>query len=242
MSRIYFHSEHGDAEVRGSERFRFAGFCNDMLVGVLGLDGFMREEDLRRFLVLFPEGHYLHRMPHLSAETIKTAVQAPTGKHYEQFFTASLNTALVMGSDSIRLAARLHGQCEIHAYVEGPDREWLAKIIERGREDGIYRAEAGWESVVALLRSRDDCPVATSFSITESFPNPAIARFEDIANPDAWYDLPEAAQWARAIAGLRASGDRRMSPGNWDAFHFNDGTTAFDLHAQLFPPLVGVAT
>ena len=35
----------------------------------------------------------------------------------------------------------------------------------------------GWENVAALLRNRDDAPVVCSYSVTDSFPNPTIARW-----------------------------------------------------------------
>ena len=86
-------------------------------------------------------------------------------------FDLQLNTVLAFGSDPACLFARLDGQCELHAYVEAPHRAWLAAVIEAGRASGLYRVGAGWEDVVALLRSRDDEPVVTSYSVTESFPS-----------------------------------------------------------------------
>jgi hypothetical protein len=151
-------------------------------------------------------------------------------------FETTLNTSVAMGSDPMRLLAKLHGQCEIHAYVEGPNRAWLADIIEQGIEDKILRVwqkdfYGGWPAVVELLRSRDDEPVVTSYSVTEQFPNSYVARtygsWEVALDPDAikqmyelsddddlseyeatyrsdlWYELSNTEQWRFAMEGLR---------------------------------------
>lgn len=101
-----------------------------------------------------------------------------------------LNTALVAGSRPVQLAAKIHGWCEVHCWVEGPDRAWLAEIIAEGLAAGIYRrglwyadrpdaprdkwSSQGWEEVTALLERRDDEPVVMSYSVCESFPNQFI--------------------------------------------------------------------
>ena len=108
-------------------------------------------------------------------------------------FDLMLNTAARVGSDAVKLAARLHGQCELHAWVDGPDRKWLAEIIASGREAGVFRdvnAITGyaekfpaddsldWEGVIALLKWRDDEPVVTSYSVCDSFMSTACAEWE----------------------------------------------------------------
>jgi hypothetical protein len=44
----------------------------------------------------------------------------------------------------VRFLARLHGQCEVHGWVAGKNRAWLADIIETGRETAILRDDMGW--------------------------------------------------------------------------------------------------
>jgi hypothetical protein len=233
MSRIYFHSEHDDAEVRGSERAMAGGVCSRMLMVSLHLDSAM-EGEVPKYLAMFPANHYIHglRRDAQLKRSIETAVAVG-----QEFFTAALNTALVMGSDAVKLLARLHGQCEIHAYVRGENRAWLAGIIERGRVDKILRANMGWEAVVELLRSRDDGPVVTSYSVCEQFPNAEAAGFQyDEENPDAWYDLPGDEQWSRAIEGLLKEPGLEMTPERWADFYFGDGQTGFDLLDLVYPP------
>lgn len=251
MSRIYFHSEHGDSEVYGPERYYMGGICGDLFVLSLGLehdhDAPEHPSPLRR--ILNPK-HYAASLNYTGrqfAQTLSTALRVGMdgpilivdGKAVDTF-SAALNTAYVMGSDAVKLAARLHGQCELHAYVEGPNRAWLAGIIERGRETDLLRPEMKWEEVAAFLRSRDDCPVVTSYSVCEQFPNHQIAgwvaplaRYEDgeeYADTDAWYDLPKAERWRMAMDGLRAGGNGlELKPDNWNTFHFRDGINGFQL-------------
>lgn len=86
----------------------------------------------------------------------------------------NLNTALVAGSDPIRLAAKIHGWCESHCYIEERDRGWVAGIIDAGLAAGVYRQGAKWQDVQAFLRQPDDGPVVLSYTVCESFPDPAF--------------------------------------------------------------------
>lgn len=122
------------------------------------------------------------------------------------------NTALVAGSDQIRLAAKLGGWAEAHTWVEGPDRAWLAEVMAEGLRTGVYRtgmwyastpdgprdqyADQGWGQVIDLLRAGDDGPVVASYSGGDDFPNPAIAEWTAPPMPPGW-----APRWARTEDG-----------------------------------------
>jgi hypothetical protein len=247
VSRIYFHSLQEDAEVLGPERHMAGHICMDLLTVAIGADsdGWYSEEP-HPLAKLVPDGHYLHGYRGAQfGSSFRTwfrvagegdRFKTPGGEGVSPFICA-LNTAWVMGSDPVKLMARLHGQCEIHAYVEGPNRAWLADIIERGREVGIMRAEMGWESVIELLRARDDGPVVTSYSVCDQFPNRHVAALPEAVDPadpdgDRWYDLPAAARWASAVEGLRAGNAGRgleMKPDNWADYSFGDGVNGFQL-------------
>lgn len=245
MSRVYFHSQHGTAELLGSERAHCGGLVEDIAVGMLPdfPDGF------DEIAPLIHPSHYLHGMNRdargfaLWRESFLTAWRIEIGStslltwhgHDLSAWNMSLNTAMAVGNDPIKLAARLHAQCEIHAWVDGINRWWLADIIGTGRRLGVYRADAGWEEVAALLRDRDDEPVVTSYSVCDGFPNPAAAGWEPPPMPegwrhdyydeaewaslddekrrdiytdsayDLWGDMPDAEQWRLAMAGLHAT-------------------------------------
>lgn len=246
MSRIYFHSQYGEAAVGGPERFHAALLCNSMMLGVLSGEVDTWSES-PRIKSIMPPDSYMQRLDNRRfADSFKAWSSVDgyffvAGKRITTFDIA-LNTALAMGSDPIKLMARLHGQCEIHAYVEGEHRNWLAGIIEQGRKASIMRTGMGWESVIELLRSRDDCPVVTSYSVCEQFPNADIADFEfpegEDGEPDwdAWYRLPGDEQWTMALTGLR-SGKRyvglQMTPENWAEYYMDAGATAFTIIEYL---------
>lgn len=244
MSRIYFHSEQEDAEVRGWERAWAGGLCSDLLAVALRLDGdelfSSRPSPLRQII----DGYPRQTPPAQFERTVRTWIGGMgdggflvQGKLYS-VFTIALNTAMAMGSDPVRLLARLHGQCEIHCYVEGANRAWLASIIEEGRKSGIMRADSGWEEVIKLLRSRDDGPVVTSYSVCEQFPNTQAAQWsppedeEGNEDWDAWYQIDEAERWRMGIEGLRSGVMGKaleMHPDAWSDYYFGNGMNGFSV-------------
>ncbi|MEV4393375.1 hypothetical protein [Nonomuraea sp. NPDC049607] len=165
-----------------------------------------------------------------------------------------LNTALAVGSDPMRLAAKIAAWGSQHAFIEGPDRAWAADIVDQGLAAGPFRkqltsqavphgpkrtVELGWGDVLALLRERDDEPVVLSYSAGESFPNATIAGWEPPLDEDdepvwdGWYELPAAEKWTRAMAGLR---ERRwwarLAPDTLAEVTFSLPVTVYDLLAD----------
>ena len=74
-------------------------------------------------------------------------------------FAAELNTA-VARSPSLRLAARIHGQCEIGLWVHPKDRAWLADRIMESLQSIVHVSERdGWIDVfrsgMSTYRTRD---------------------------------------------------------------------------------------
>lgn len=202
MSRVYFHSPSGQAELRGSERAWLGSLVNQIATGVLDLDGFETAERLKKYV---HPSHYMASKDTTSpgwvsswASGYATAFRVGWGDPLICYqgrtlstFSFALNTAVLLGNDQIKLAARIHGQSEIHAWVDGPNRGWLAEIMQAGLDSGIYRKgyhyddhagakqwqSMGWEDVIALLRARDDEPVVMSYSVCDSFPNADIGDY-----------------------------------------------------------------
>lgn len=236
MSRIYFHSPSGTAELRGSERAYMGYLCAQMALAVFDPHEYGRAEVLGRVwqhpypsAAKFPETFTTH--VRIGGDRVPFTL--PDSREAD-IFTVNLNTALALGNDAIRLCARLHGQCEIHAWVDGHNREWLAGVIEGGRSAGVLRADQGWEGVVSFLRARQDEPVVTSYAVTDSFPNrySAVGTYGDEATEDAWHDLPREERWKTAMEGLRLRGDGlEMRPDCWtfQDFYFGRGDTAFSI-------------
>jgi len=290
MSRIYFHTPSGIAELRGSERAWLRSVAQGPAETAWDLDPHRDLERARTILALVPEvpdgphgANYLHtylRQAEAQEQANKRAyagwqpgqpLAGPTSHEPQQklinalrtalrvdglrmvvagvdLHTANLdlNTALVAGSDPVRLAAKIDGWCESHCWVDGPDRAWLAGIIDQGLTAGLYRkglwysntpdgprdqwSDQGWGQVLELLRARDDEPVAMSYSVCDQFPNPEIAGQESAG--DQWYDLPEGEQWQTAMDGLRR--DRpwaRLAPDTLAEVMFGLPVTVYDLLA-----------
>lgn len=165
-----------------------------------------------------------------------------------------LNTALVAGSDPIRLAAKIHGWCESHLWVDGPDRVWLAGIIDQGLTAGLYRQGAGWDQIKAGLESRDDEPVVMSYSVSESFPNQFLGgwmppwpegvpetwdaltaeqRRERDERQDAWYEIDPAEKWRIAFDALTSSKAwLHLTPESLAEVTFSTSVTVYDLFAS----------
>lgn len=143
VSRIYFHTQHeGTAELLGAERAYMGLLCADLAASVIPS---------------WPEAVFPHLTPDarsiFATEERRTrfSLDLPLYLNHEDrpifqcngepldSFPLMLNTVLALGNDPVCLFARLHGQCERHAYVEGPDRSWLAGVIQQGLDCGIYR-------------------------------------------------------------------------------------------------------
>jgi hypothetical protein len=260
MSAVYFHSPERTAALRGSERAYLSHLVKQTALGLLNPG--WNQSELAQAL---PRDHYILRTPMSAAEfaqQFRTAtvmdLTLNVGGRDVEWFTTELNTAIAVGNDQMILAARIHAQSEIHAWVDGPNRVWLAGIIEEGRESDLYREGAGWEGVAELLRERDDEPVVMSFSVTDQFPNVYVSdrmpewpqgvpeRWDELTEDqqkereriaDEWYDLPPAEQWASCMPNLRASeGGLELRPDAWSDFRFSGGDTAMSVLAELRKP------
>lgn len=265
MSRIYFHSPSGTAEVSGRERAWFGSLTDK--IGLSLVDGHFLQ-NLTEWMQLDLYGRALTGMP--NAEMVSTAHLAfrlggsrrPAltwrGQPIDTW-TLGLNAVMTLGSRPIRLAARLHGACEIHTWVDGPNRAWLADLIDEGAASGIMRPHpdmdnaetTGWGAVAAFLRRTDTEPVVTSYSVCDSFPAPHASTYmppwpegvpeewdalteeqqrEREALQDAWYDLPGDEQWRTGMEWLRAQGGGlEMKPDGFDDFGFGSGFSWLDL-------------
>lgn len=229
VSRVYFHSPSGDAELLGRERAWLSHLAAGPASAAWDLDTTNGFDRACFILDMAPEvadgewgSNYLHTMLRTAREqelrnkAIYAGMKPGTplgygGANHEptrqlvqalktrlsvgglnlvvcgvQLDTTdvALNTALAAGSDAVALAAKIHGWCESNAWVEGPDRAWLADVIELGLAAGLYRRGMGWDApttefdrsagVLALLRARDDEPVVLSDSYGDGFPNTSV--------------------------------------------------------------------
>jgi len=146
--------------------------------------------------------------------------ELPKETQFTSAFELQLNTAKLLGSDPLKLFAKLHGQCEIHCYVEEKNREWLAGIIRDGLRMRLYRPDMNWENLIALL---DDVkgapgPVVSYYSVSDYFP-PSI---DEDGDGEPVYD------WKLSMKDLRAVGDLEISPEKLGEL-FGSGKSIFDI-------------
>lgn len=240
MSSIAFHTPEKTLRISGRERAMMGDLCHRMLRAQLGLGD---HDDFTWVEHVTCPGHYLHTAAirarsrdnieerrRLRADLLTYLNVGDGGAlildgESVDLFELNLNSAIEWGSRPVRLAAKLHGQCEIHGYCEGEDRAWLAEVIEEGVDGHVFRDEAwgydGWTAVAAFLRSADDQPVVTSYSVCESFPNPEFMPADIEFDPDdpyeAWSNFSEQQHWEWGMAALRVRKGLRISPEtiNW---------------------------
>lgn len=253
MSCIYFHSQTSESTLRGAERAHLGMLAADTATALLNV--WHQSDRLRSFIA---PNHYMTQQdtspPHFAhwVQAYETAFRIDSGElimwrgHHIDSFTIYLNTALLIGNDQLKLAARLHGQCEIYCYVEGPNRAWLADIMQHGRNTGLYRPDMKWEDVIEHLRERDDEPVVCSYSVTDSFCSPWTVLDDD--KPDVtvkggedttdalyeWWDtLDQTTRWALAMKWLRTHPAMELTPHRWQYpdYYFEPQITAVDLIA-----------
>lgn len=215
MSRIYFHSKDNLAELAGAERHFMSHVIGNIAVAAVShlLDEWRESKSVFRSVVpswaQSSEGDFEKAFRLVSQ-------RGEMGGH--NVFALQMNTVMRTGNDVLKLMCRLHGQCEVHAYVEGPNRAWLAGLIERGMKSHLFRTGAGWESVVALLREDNTTAVVTSFSVTDWFPH-----YEE----QSWDEAMEELRIGPHGKGLE------MKPENWEDYWFDDGVTLLDLGHRL---------
>jgi hypothetical protein len=239
MSRVTFHTLERSVELRGTERAAGACLCND--IGVSALTRYLSTERLWSALV--------HRKPWATPEQIdtllrvnrsETAIALPDGSQHT-IWDVTLNTAIVLGSNPVRLLASIDAQCEIHAWIDGPDRAWFAGLIDEGRASGVLRPKMGWEEVAELCRASSDGPVAMSYSVCNGFPNWRASTWEppegleDDDASEAFYALSREQRWVHGAAYLRNHPGLQIRPDTFDKPRFGSGMTAMDVVEALSP-------
>lgn len=228
MSSIAFHTPTSTVLVGGAERAHMGYLCDRLMFGILELEYFpdRKGSNFSRLMKMVSSGCYLHE---LSVERQVLAMPAAISHghntltwngHQINAFELALNTALVLGSDPVKLSARIHGTCEIHGWIAGKNRNWLANIIEEGQASGVIREAfqtqyGNWPEVVSMLRCTKLAPVVMSYSVCDSFPEDTDRNFD------------------QAFEELRVSSPGlEISPKTWKTHRFGEGLTAIDLTAS----------
>lgn len=248
MSYTRFQDARSAAHLNGSERPWLHSLLHEHAAGVL-LDRPEPAQVAATLYELLPAGHDLRHVPlhsahqarrwlHLYVRCLIGILDDPVAEHRGHdigSFTLMLNTAMASGGDALRLAARLHGQCEANCWVDGPNREWLAGVITAALTGDLYRPDCGWEKVRDLLRERADLPVVVSFS--SSFPTFCSSGDDDVDDPDdaeqRWETLQADERWQRGMAALhRRPQDQLEIRPDWAGYRFGHELSFTDLLAE----------
>lgn len=241
MSAVYFTAKNKEATLCGSER-AYAGLTctrlfehsldmslpnnanwREMLIPVLGDGGWVRDRETAVEALSSPMSY---------------DVEYRMGDQEASLFWTTLNTTLAMGSDAVKLLARVHGQCELHGWVAEESAPWLADIIADGLNSGVLRPGKGWDTVEELLRDPGS-DVVMSYSVTDSFPSVYFLLEDDDGEMDETedlYELPHDELWSRCLAKLKSSEfeswQLELSPDTWGTFKYR-GPTGFGLAKGL---------
>jgi hypothetical protein len=170
--------------------------------------------------------------------------------------TLKLNTALRMGNTVI-LLTRMFAQANINAFVSGINRNWLAKLIEDGIEDGILTQNVGWEDAIKLLRARDDEPIVFDCTTVPRFPSVERSNFlkgrELPPSPKTdkeyrisqefyeevdkeWKCLSKDEQWDYGfdfLCDLQNSAKIELKPEDWNDYYFDVPMNGFNFLRYL---------
>lgn len=226
MSRVTFNNGQQEAELRGSERSWMDYMCNAIALATVGpiWDTAASPHWTRRLL---PPGHYVAAKTGRDYEdSLLTWLRVGRGDMHHPETGASvnslsviLNTAIRVGGDEVRLMARIHAQCEIHGFIPPESSAFVAGIISRGRESGLYRSDMGWEAVAELLLASGPAgkSVVMSYSVTDSFPG-----------YDRETDEPK--DWDTALASLDPT--LAIREDTWKDYHFGNGDTLLSLEPR----------
>jgi len=188
MSSISFNTRKGDtAYVRGPDRHMFRHIVQQMFWAFMPDDaddlyrkvGF--EERLRSYFEAYKrlEDINPYEANHLKFRAINMTqmvfnhsfgdLKFHTWKGQEDAWAAQLNTVIQYGNEVLGVLTQIDAQCEIHAWVSGKNRAWLAGVIVEGLRLKLFRPDMGWDGVVALLLSSSRGAVVMSYSVCDSF-------------------------------------------------------------------------
>jgi hypothetical protein len=227
MSRVYFHTlDETDAELHGSERAYMGNTITNLCSAM-----FVPEWNKDKIIPLLGDNYFTNSSERDFAKDFRIWLSVGSGdfkvgKTPVEKFGVELNTAYKIGGDAVKLMCRIHGQCEMHCWIPGKDRIFIADIIDAGLKDFIFRDDQGWDDVTKLLRSGNKNPIVMSYSVCDQFPNMDIAEYY---NADRWYALRHETQWHKAFAKIKNNAGLKICRETWSSFYFNYGDTAMSL-------------
>jgi hypothetical protein len=238
----------------GADRAHFSFLAERMFVGLFDMDDPHNWEKIAPHVIT---DVYTDKRTALLND-IKGYFSARSVLHIDgkpvDLFIAKLNTALCYGSDAMKLAARLSGQSELHCWVAGKNRSWLADIIENAPAT-IFRVDAAtgesyWKPIIEALRETDEGDAVFSYSVGSSFPlveydNEFISSLAEKEDEDGydegeemylWDGKTHTERWDDTIEAFKQATRSQMlelTPDTWNSYYFGQGPDALNILEKL---------
>jgi hypothetical protein len=137
-----------------------------------------------------------------------------------------LNFAMRVGNPLIHIMARLHGQCEIHAYIKKNNFSWFKDIIQEGLDKKILRDKirvgkkeysTGWTELIEMLETTEGNEIVTSFTVCEEFPMIYLGLDDEESKLDMEWDV----LWGLAWEHISKDGLLEICPEQLNDFYFS---------------------
>ena len=242
MSSIAFHFRGGKTlRIGGMERAAFGCLVNQL--ALIGYDCSNNAE------ILVPhastrrdDGDYLSHGQGPASDRLELWIKVNMwgeswrfGKNVYDLDPVALNTALALGSRAVGLAARLHGQCELHAWIAPDDMSFIAEVIDEGLVCGVFRENTGydgWRALASALRTGEG-PVVTSYSVCASWPDRDLTSYGEAA----WERRDYEARRKSAFRALTKLHGLQIKPDglSYTTFWYGQRKTAFDIVRMARP-------
>lgn len=99
-------------------------------------------------------------------DTYVIYTKGETAKQREDRFQTTLNTILLIGSNPMKLIAKIHAQCQMGCYIPLESVSFVCKTIEEGIASGLMLSDRlDWLRISAFLKKATS-PIILSFSVS----------------------------------------------------------------------------
>lgn len=231
MSYIEFESINRLVNVAGSERGHFGTYANKVVWSVLCDATDPIRQDGNPLKSVIPSSNHVHQIAADRPQEIQKALRlfVECGRSTDVYniqgqptvFSVAVNTAYRLGCDFVKMAMRIHAQCECSAWIKAENYAWVARIIDEGLRVGFYRRHQGWSKLAAWLRECTDPHIVLNHTSGCGFMSEFAHDFD--GDEDDREKL-----WNYAITQLiESGGGREIKPQGWNDFYFTNGATAF---------------
>lgn len=182
---IYFSSKYGVAKLDPRERLRIHQMCIDIFLAYF----FYIIPDHKKSIFFDIFGiplaifNYQTVREYITMHINKTVLHSDFGQM--SLIGLILNTISCVGSNVIRLLARIHGQCELNCFVKIEHMNWFADIVQQGLNSSFLDKDAGWLDVFDLISNKSNSPIVLNYGDQYNFIH-KLNMHQNIIFSDQW--------------------------------------------------------